>query len=103
MMLFWSVACVLGLLALWLLSRVRRADPVQRAWLAFCAKLAGAGLARAVSEGPLDFTVRALARFPARAQDLRTISALYVALRYGENGDRQSQARLRSLVRSFRP
>ena len=102
MMLFWSIASVLGLLALWLLSRIKRADPVQGAWLAFCAKLARAGLARAGCEGPLDFTSRALSRFPARAGDLRTISQLYVDLRYGGRADRQALARLRSLVRSFR-
>ena len=103
MLLFWSVASVLGLTALWLLSRIKRADPVQGAWLAFCAKLARSGLPRAGSEGPLDYTARALRRFPARAADLRDISSLYVELRYGERGDRQSQARLRSLVRAFRP
>jgi hypothetical protein len=102
MMLFWSVAGVLGLIALWLLARFKRADPVQRAWLAFCAKLARAGLLRAATEGPLDFTARALTRFPARAQDLRAISDLYVDLRYGERIDRQSASRLRSLVRAYR-
>src|SRR5260370_23458096 len=34
--LFWSVAGVLLLTALWLLRGIRREDPVQRAWLRFC-------------------------------------------------------------------
>ncbi|MBI2315850.1 MAG: DUF4129 domain-containing protein, partial [Betaproteobacteria bacterium] len=54
-------------------------------------------------EGPLDFTARALARFPACAEDLRNISSLYVELRYGDRGDRQSVSQLRALVRAFRP
>lgn len=103
MLLFWGVASVLALIALWLLSRIRRTDAVQGAWLAYCAKLARAGLTRAVSEGPLDFTVRVLARFPGRANELRTIANLYVDLRYGKRNDRQSVSQLRSLVRAFRP
>ncbi|MBI4293204.1 MAG: DUF3488 domain-containing transglutaminase family protein [Betaproteobacteria bacterium] len=103
MLLFWGVASVLALIALWLLSRIRRTDAVQGAWLAYCAKLARAGLTRTVSEGPLDFTARALERFPARANELRSISDLYVDLRYGKRNDRQSVLELRSLVRAFRP
>jgi len=103
MLLFWSVASVLGLIALWLLSRIRRTDPVQGAWLAYCAKLARAGLPRAGSEGPLDYTARALERFPTRADDLRSISSLYVDLRYGKRNDWQSVSQLRSMVRAFRP
>ncbi|MBI2318764.1 MAG: DUF3488 domain-containing transglutaminase family protein [Betaproteobacteria bacterium] len=102
LLLFWGVASVLGLIALWLLSRIQRTDPVQGAWLAFCGKLGRAGLPRAGFEGPLDFTARALARFPACAEDLRNISGLYVELRYGDRGDRQSVSRLRALVRAFR-
>ncbi len=103
MLLFWGIACVLGLTALWLLSRIRRTDPVQGAWLAFCSKLARAGLPRASFEGPLDFTRRALARYPAREEDLRSISRLYIDLRYGRLKDRESLSRLHSLVRAFKP
>jgi hypothetical protein len=103
MLLFWGVGSVLALIALWLLSRIKRTDAVQGAWLAYCAKLARAGLPRALSEGPLDFTMRALERFPSRAKELRSISELYVDLRYGTRNDRQSVSELRSLVRSFRP
>ena len=39
MVLFWTVASVLGVIALWLFARYQPVDPTQRAWLAFCRKL----------------------------------------------------------------
>ena len=103
MLLFWSVGGVLGLIAIWLLAQIRHDDPVQRSWSAFCRKLAGAGLARASSEGPFDFSARAAAGLPLRADLIRRISALYVELRYGDHPQPGGVARLRLLVREFRP
>jgi transglutaminase-like putative cysteine protease len=103
MMLFWSVAGVLLLVALWLLRGVRRVDAVQRAWQRFCDKLAGAGLARASAEGPLAYASRLAEQLPARRAAVRSIVDLYVDLRYGTLGDRASVSRLRQLVREFRP
>jgi len=103
MVLFWSVASVLGIIALWLFARYRPADPTQRLWLAFCRKLARAGVPRGESEGPIDFSERAAARFPARSEALRAIAGLYVELRYGRAADAGSLARLKSLVRAFQP
>ena len=103
MVLFWSVASVLGIIALWLFARYRPADPTQRVWLAFCRKLGRAGIARSETEGPLAFSERAAARLPGRAQAVRAIAGLYVELRYGRMADPGSVARLRSLVRAFQP
>lgn len=103
MVLFWSVASVLGIIALWLFARYRPVEPAQRAWLALCRKLGRAGIARRDSEGPLDYSERAAARLPGRADALRAIAGLYVELRYGRAGDPESLARLRSLVRAFQP
>jgi len=102
MVLFWSVASVIALIALWLFARIQRADPPQRIWLAFCRKLARAGLARRGEEGPIDFSERAAARWPARADALRAIARLYVDLRYGKDADRQSLAQFKGLVRGLR-
>ena len=99
MVLFWSVASVIGIIALWLFARYRTADPTQRAWLAFCRKLARAGIIRSESEGPLAFSARAAGRLPARADAVRAIANLYVELRYGKAA--ASVAQLRSLVRAF--
>jgi transglutaminase-like putative cysteine protease len=103
MALFWTVASVLGIIALWLFASYRPADPTLRIWLAFCRKLGGAGILRSSSEGPLDFSSRAAARLPARADAVRAIAGLYVELRYGRAADPRLLARLRSLVRTFQP
>src|SRR5712664_3023047 len=100
-MLFWSVAGVLLLTALWLLRGIRREDAVQRAWSRFCDKLAREGLARARAEGPLDYARRIALALPACENAVRAIAALYVDQRYGPRPDARSIARLKHLVREF--
>jgi len=102
-MLFWSVAGVLLLTALWLLRGMRCEDTVQRAWLRFCDKLAREGLARARAEGPLDYASRVARALPASENAVRAIAALYVDQRYGPGPDARSIARLKHLVREFGP
>jgi len=102
-MLFWGVAGVLLLIALWLLRGIQRQDAVQRTWLRFCGKLARAGLARASAEGPLDYAGRIAGRIPSREAAVRAIASLYVDLRYGPRAGVESVARLKRLVREFRP
>jgi len=101
--LFWSVAGVLLLVALWLLRGRPREDAVQRAWLRFCDKLARAGLSRASAEGPLDYSSRVARRLPERESAVRAITAIYVDQRYGSEADVESLARLNRLVREFAP
>jgi len=103
LMLFWSVAGVLMLTALWLLRGIRRGDAVQRAWLRFCDKLAREGLARARAEGPLDYASRVARTLPEREDAARAIAALYVDQRYGPGPDARSIARLKRMVREFSP
>jgi hypothetical protein len=102
-LLLWSIGGVIGLIALWLFGRVKRSDPVQQAWLAFCAKMARAGLAKLPGEGPLDFGNRASGQLPARAATIGAITRLYLELRYGRHAEPTGAARLRSMVRSFVP
>lgn len=89
-----TAARLVGLLALvvalmfagyLLITRPRRPrlDPVQRAYLRFCRKLARAGLTRAPHEGPQDFAKRCVRERPDLSEDVRTITELYVQLRYG--------------------
>ena len=103
LMLFWSVAGVVLLTALWLLRGIRRGDAVQRAWLRFCDRLAREGLARARAEGPLDYASRVARTLPASEDAARAIAALYVDQRYGPDPDARSIARLKRLVREFSP
>jgi transglutaminase-like putative cysteine protease len=102
-MLFWSVAGVVLLTALWLLRTIQQQDAVQRAWLRFCAKLGRTGLARGSAEGPLDYAERAGTRLPVRSTEIREIAGLYVDLRYGRHAGAAELARLKNLVREFSP
>ena len=99
--LFWGVGGLLALLTAWLLRRMRNADPVQRLWLRFCAKLGKKGHARAAHEGPADFVARTAERYPTEAGRIRAIGERYIALRYGERADAHMLAELRLLVREF--
>jgi transglutaminase-like putative cysteine protease len=103
LLLLWSVGGVLGITALWLFGRLRRRDSVQRAWIAFCAKLGRAGYARHPSEGPLAYGARASGGLPERAELIADITRLYAELRYGRTRREEDASRLRSLVRSFSP
>jgi transglutaminase-like putative cysteine protease len=93
-------AMTLVLLA-WSLKRLARPDPVQRAWRAFCRKLAARGVERAPSEGPRDYAARAARALPAARRNILRIGALYIALRYGSQTTQPALERLRKLVREF--
>ena len=97
---------ILGVLTLlllaWSLKRFARPDPVQRAWRAFCGKLAARGVQRAPHEGPRDYAVRAARALPDVRRPILRIGALYVGLRYGAQPSVQGVARLRRLVRELR-
>jgi hypothetical protein len=98
-----SVLGVMTLILLaWSLRRVARPDPVQRAWRAFCLKLAAKGVERAPSEGPRDFAARAARSLPAARRGILRITALYIGLRYGRESDTRRAKDLRRLVRELR-
>ncbi|MDS4041815.1 MAG: DUF3488 and transglutaminase-like domain-containing protein [Candidatus Competibacter sp.] len=77
-------------------------DPVARAWLRFCARLARRGLARGAREGPLAFAERVAASRPELAGPAREIGQLYAVLRYGPAPSLADVRQLRRLVRRFR-
>lgn len=86
-----SSGVIVGLLALFLLIRLatRRPDPVQRAYLRHCERMARLGAPRRPGEGPRDYTNRTSLLFPEIRSKLQRIGALYVALRYGGEQDPQ--------------
>jgi hypothetical protein len=90
------------ILLAWSLKRLARPDPVQRAWRAFCRKLAARGIERAPNEGPRDYATRAARALPASRRGILRIGAQYIALRYGANASTAAIARLRRLVRELR-
>jgi transglutaminase-like putative cysteine protease len=93
-------AMTLVLLA-WSLRRFARPDPVQKAWRAFCRKLAARGVERSPTEGPRDYAARAARALPAVRSSILRIGALYIALRYGAQASADAVARLRRMVREF--
>ena len=88
-------------LLVWSLKRLARPDPVQKAWRAFCRKLAARGVERSPAEGPRDFATRAARTLPAARRSILRIGALYIALRYGAHATPPGVARLRRWVREF--
>ena len=94
---------IIAVLLAWSLKRLVRPDPVQQAWLAFCAKLAAAGLPREPHEGPRDFAGRAALRFPGAAAAIAGLAGRYIALRYGAARPETEIVALKRQVREFRP
>ncbi len=94
--------CLLGI-ALWMLLRIPRpSDPVVQAWQRFCQRLERLGVRRAPSEGPLDLAMRATAAHPELAPQVRTITDLYIRLRYGRSlQDSREVQQLQQRVRHF--
>ena len=93
-------AMTLVLLA-WSLRRLARPDPVQKAWRAFCRKLAARGVEHSPYEGPRDYASRAARALPGARGTILRIGALYIGLRYGAEATTAGIARLRRLVREF--
>ena len=76
---------------------------MQKAYHNFCGKLAKNGLARRPAEGPQDYALRLAQAKPWQAQPIRSISELYIALRYGTLAGKPAVRRLRQLVSEFEP
>ena len=100
--LFTALGIMTALLLLWSLRRLARPDPVQRAWRAFCAKLAARGVERSAHEGPRDYAERAARALPAARRAILHIAALYISLRYGPHASVRRARELRRLVRELR-
>jgi hypothetical protein len=100
--LFTVLGILTVLLLAWSLRRVARPDPIQRAWRAFCLKLAARGVERSPSEGPRDYAERAARALPSARRAILRIGELYIGLRYGREHDPRGTKDLRRLVRELR-
>lgn len=78
-----GIATLLLCLFGWAMLKERSADPLDRAWLAFCDKLARHALPRHPWEGPLDYAQRLTQALPQHANRIRHIAGIYASLRYG--------------------
>jgi hypothetical protein len=90
----------LALLA-WSLRHITRPGPVQKAWQAFCRKLAARGVERAGHEGPRDYSARAARALPGSRRAILRNASLYISLRYGARASRAGIERLKRLVRQL--
>jgi transglutaminase-like putative cysteine protease len=89
-----ATALLLAALYYWALRRHTVVEPLDRAWARFSAKLARQGLARAPSEGPLDYGRRLAAARPANAGALTAICTDYARLRYRPPASHQEICKL---------
>jgi hypothetical protein len=91
-----------AILAAFLLAPKRRLvqDAAQKHYAKFCAKLARAGIKRLDHQGPQDFLKRIEHERPDLAEEARSITALYVDLRYG-NAPPKNISQLALDVRQF--
>lgn len=104
----WLLVAVGALICfiLWvLLYWIARHQPTRReielrAYDIFCAKLAAAGVERAESEGPKDFSDRAATELPHSASEIRLLAQRYTAIRYGAHAE--SPKHLLQAVKRFR-
>ena len=85
-----------------LLRQRTKVDPARRAYLAFCAKLAAAGLPRAPSEGPVAYAGRLAQTRPQLEATVAAITALYIRLRYRPHAEPDAYRELDRLVQDFR-
>jgi len=90
------------LVTAWTLYQRNTADPAQRAWQRYCARLKRQGIGRADWEGPRDFAARVACERPELAAVTREAAAHYAALRYGQGGPEQLR-RLQECTRRLPP
>jgi len=104
-----ALVCVTGLITLTLslimLRKLRIAvrDPVKRAYLKFCGKLARKGLPRELFEGPLDYADRLARIRPDLAPAISIITDLYVSLHYGIAQPPLRLGELLTQIKKFHP
>jgi len=79
---------LLALYAGWTHLRTRpRGNRVKRVYESFCRKAAKLGAPRNPSEGPLDFSRRAIRLLPNDSERIHRIAKVYIALRYARAPD----------------
>jgi len=98
---------MLGLIAISLYIikpwKKEKPDPVVEIYHKFCKKLSNNGVERMPYEGPLDFSARAVAQFPAQKNTIQLITRLYIRLRF-QSADKLGQLeQFRQYTRKFRP
>ena len=94
-----SAGALMLLLFAWAFAHHQRRDSLDRAWAAFCRKLARQGAARHPWEGPIDYGRRLAISFPRHAASLHDIASRYARLRYGPSTDERDVRELAQCIR----
>jgi transglutaminase-like putative cysteine protease len=97
------IALVMGLYVILTRRQAPRPDPVQRAYFAYCRKLAKIGLVRVPQEGALSFAERGIRQFPHLATTIHAITHLYLRLRYEGDNDAGLRREFARRIAVFRP
>ena len=100
-----GLALAFVMLSAWLAweFRPRAADAATRSYRKFTSRLARHGIQRAAYEAPRAFLLRVRQLRPDLQRQASAITELYLRLRYAPAPGPGDLARLRTLVRSFRP
>jgi hypothetical protein len=96
-----GIALTLTALLVWWLQRPPTSrDPLERQWRRLCRLMARHGLARAPSEGPLDYGQRVMRRFPQASGEIEALFRPYLQARYG--GDPTADAAAAAMRQALR-
>jgi transglutaminase-like putative cysteine protease len=94
-----SVGVIMLLLAGWTLKiKNKPEDPAVVLYRQFCRKMAKAGVAIRLGEGPSDFAARAKTQKPELGSIIDEISQIFVRLRYQRNASAQDLAMLKKRI-----
>lgn len=83
-------------------ARPRRPDPLARAYLRLCGKLARTGFARAPHQGPLAYSSALRAARPSLGEGAHALLARYAQLRYGATSAATHARDIEQLARAVR-
>ncbi len=83
--------------------RKAASDPAAKLYGRFLKKLARRGVVKRTGEGPRDFARRAALEQPRARKAIHQITTVFLHLRYDKESEPADLARLRRLVRAFRP
>jgi len=97
------IALIMGVYVVVTRQRAPRPDPVQRAYLEYCRKLACAGVARAPQEGALAYASRCARLLPRHTAAIHSLSHLYIRLRYAGADDVGQRKIFTRGVSAFQP
>lgn len=87
-----------------LLPRKKQApDPVEKAYVLFCQRLARQGLVKAPGQGPVDFARASAQKRPDLHFQISAITHLYVQLRFAKSCPVSALAGFQNQVKTFKP